>query len=83
MSSASNQAAFRLAFTTIATIAPVALLVYAYLAELDGLERGRIVVQGCEQIVVVLVAVMAIRAAYLLGVRKSLRDAHVHSSLAG
>jgi hypothetical protein len=83
MSSASNQAAFRHAFTTIATVAPIALIVYAFLADPDSLERARIVVQGCEQIVVVLVGLMAIRAAYLLGVRKSASDAHSHSSLAG
>jgi hypothetical protein len=57
------------AFKAFATIAPMILVAYAYLASPQSMERAHLVVQGSERIVFLLAAALILRAFYLFGVR--------------
>lgn len=60
---------FSWAFKAFATIAPMLLVAYAYLASPESMERAHMIVQGCERIVFLLAAALILRAFYLFGVR--------------
>jgi hypothetical protein len=62
-------ALFGWAFTLCATVAPILLVIYAFVIAPDSLERAQIIVQGDERIVFLLAAAVMLRAFYLLGVK--------------
>src|SRR5208283_1868955 len=52
---------FAWVFTVFATIAPILLVIYAYIVSIDSMVRAHIVVQGSERIVCLLAAILILR----------------------
>lgn len=65
--------AFGTALLLLAVLAPLLLPVYAFEVAPESGQRALIVLHGCEAIVAALAATMALRVAYLRGVRYALR----------
>jgi hypothetical protein len=63
MNKSTSQTAFISTIAAFATLAPMALVVYAFVTYPDSIDRAWIVVQGCEGIVAILVAAVTLRIA--------------------
>ena len=69
-------AAFDAGFSAIATLAPILLTVFAFAASPDSMQRAHMIVRGCELIVGILGGALALRGAYLFGLRNASALAH-------
>lgn len=60
---------FSWVFTAFAISAPILLVIYAFASSSDAIERAQTVVGGLESTVAVLVATLALRALFGLGIK--------------
>lgn len=63
------------AIAALGVVAPLVLVVYAFAASADTPERARIIVDGCQALVLMLVGTTVFAASYLLGVDAGLKAA--------
>jgi hypothetical protein len=63
------------AIAALGIVAPLLLVIYAFAASADAPERARIIVDGCQILVLVLVGTTSFAASYLLGVDAGLKAA--------